>query len=85
MKFRYHRGGFAESMATQVEIEPTIEALRKVLTDNFAALVQDDSVVLDPPVVKPYSDNLDERNGWKQTNIVLLAGTPIGFTDEIPS
>ena len=68
-KFRFHRGGFSESMAT-VRLANTLIDLQKItgITDL---------------TVKPYS-GIDQRNGW-DTHIVTCSEGVIGFTDGMPS
>ena len=66
MKFRPHRGGFAESMAEVVELKD-LRALAAYLEVDIARIN-----------VKPYC--YDDRNGWK-TYIVTVDGQAVGFTD----
>lgn len=79
MKFRKHRGGYDDSMATTVEIPATIEALR-----NEVAKIGSDNYHPELSGLRAYG-GVDQRNGW-DTYIVL--GTtpdgvtfPVGFTD----
>lgn len=68
-KFRFHRGGLAESMATSTEV------------DGIAALAEVLSGAGWPPGkidIKPYGH--DARVGW-DTHIVTLDGAAVGFTD----
>lgn len=79
MRFRLHRGGLSESMATLVVMEATLEKLVEYLSTLSPFDV--------PPVnsiqVDPYSGP-DKRIGWDATFIVIVNGHPIGFTDEMP-
>jgi len=71
MKIREHRGGFDESMATTVEIEPNLEAVARHVG------VTDPSTV----TLKKYGPvPVDPRNGWN-THVVKVNGLPWGFTD----
>lgn len=80
MKFREHRGGLAESMATVVEVadRAALVAHVKGLLTPFA-FGGDIGAGLD---VRPYDPlRLDERIGW-YTHIVTLEGYGVlGFTD----
>jgi len=75
MKLRQHRGGLEESMATTIEIEPTMEALLAAVRASMSPLsVADDSLS-----VKPYG--FDKRINW-DTHIVEIQGFGVyGFTD----
>jgi hypothetical protein len=64
-KFRYHRGGYAESMATEVPCANVLELFALVGTEDI--------------IIRPYG-GIDQRNGW-DTYIVLVSGSPVGFTD----
>lgn len=57
MKVREHRGGFADSMATVAEIEPTKEALAKFISER-----EDRSVKTSHVKVSKYG--FDNRIGW---------------------
>jgi hypothetical protein len=67
MKYREHRGGYKDSMATVLEIQPTINALAVILKVPPLAVV-----------VKPLC--FDSRNGW-DTHMVAVEGCAVGFTD----
>lgn len=79
MKFREHRGGLAESMATVVE-----------LPDRAALLEHCRTLLACWPIAPPVTDEalqvgghviFDARTGW-HTHIVLLKGLGVlGFTD----
>jgi hypothetical protein len=74
IKFRPHRGGFAESMAEVREFATDQELMNHIKTsmlfspcDNFVMLI------------KPYI--YDDRNGW-DTHIVMVKDYGVaGFTD----
>lgn len=76
MKFREHRGGLAESMATMVEMDDPFLILRHIRR-------------LFPKVreieAHPYacgSDGRDDRIGWTNVHIVTSPGFGVlGFTD----
>ena len=77
MKLREHRGGLAESMATVVEIEPTLGAVvarvRQVLAP-WGVKIKKREVK-----VAPYC--FDDRIGW-DTHVVTVEGYGVfGFTD----
>ncbi|MCK9567521.1 hypothetical protein M0R72_01065 [Candidatus Pacearchaeota archaeon] len=77
MKLRQHRGGLAESMATTIEIEPTMEALLVAIRERYKGLmdVADDAVSVNP------HGHHDKRNNWN-THIVVIQGFGVyGFTD----
>lgn len=67
MKYRDHRGGLDDSMATMVEIQPTLAALAHHLK------VPANSIRVESYVY-------DDRIKW-DTHIVLVDGRPRGFTD----
>lgn len=67
-KFRFHRGGYAESMDTAVECR-SMSKLRLIIKARAN----------DTVTVEPYG-GIDNRNGW-DTYIVMHNGHPIGMTD----
>ncbi len=67
MKYRHQRGGLAESMATVIEIEPTIDALAVMLRVPPSAVT-----------VERYC--YDKRIGW-DTYLVCVDGCAVGMTD----
>lgn len=79
MKFRQHRGGFDESMATYVDL-----ADRAALLDHMRKLLAPYPTA--PPVteetveIKPYY-GIDKRNGWDTHIVILKDYGPFGFTD----
>jgi hypothetical protein len=74
-KFRWHRGGYAESMATVVPAKNMAD-LRTIYENSG----------LEPRwieiVVEPYC-GVDRRNNWN-THVVKVNGGVIGFTDGMP-
>jgi hypothetical protein len=80
MKFRAHRGGLAESMATVIEVQTRAE-LEKYIVDTSAPFERQlRSLIAENGLyVRPYG--YDERIGW-DTHIVILQGYGVlGFTD----
>jgi hypothetical protein len=79
MKFRPIRGGLEESMREVREWNTRIEI--EYLAYEFAKgffLSEKENY---PKVeVKKYGTGIDERIGW-DTHLVLLGGSPVGFTD----
>jgi hypothetical protein len=75
MKFREHRGGLDESLATTVELEPTKDALNAQLQQRYGEWWKFNE---DDVSVKPYS--FDVRIGW-DTHIVCIKGAAVGYTD----
>jgi hypothetical protein len=78
MKFREHRGGIVDSMMTEVEIEPTRDALLAVLSDKrwlgIREVLKRESLRVEPYIY-------DERIDW-DTHIVSVDGYGVvGFTD----
>lgn len=70
-KFRWHRGGYEESMATVVPVRSKSE-LVTIILDSF--LFPENHIE-----IKPYS-GIDPRNGW-DTHLVSVNGKAVGFTD----
>lgn len=77
MRFREHRGGLRESIATTIEIEPTIDALLIVVRnalEPYGAHINEKQIH-----VSPYG--FDGRIGW-DTHIVTVDGYGLfGFSD----
>ena len=72
MKARRHRGGFAESMETMEEIDPTWEAMEKYFQYPRSMLE-----------VKPYG--FDERKGWNTKTYIVVVnkiGGVLGMVSE---
>lgn len=73
MKFRFHRGGLAESLQTVVEVS-TLDALADLLSDEI-----EHPVAVEAIKIEPYAQ--DRRIGW-DTHIVTISGLGVmGFTD----
>lgn len=82
MKFREHRGGFAESMDTVVEL-PDRAALARHVNRLLSSFGNYD-VGPEDLVVTQYvpGNSRDHRNGWEDVHIVTLADYGVlGFTD----
>lgn len=78
MKLRQHKGGYDESMATVVEIEPTKAAILQAIL--FAQLVRlPHPLTEDQIIVAPYV--YDSRNGWNTHSVVIKDWGVYGFTD----
>lgn len=73
MKFRYHRGTLADSLATQVEIAPTIDALKTLLAPLF------NQEQLDEVRVEPYG--FDTRLDEHQWIVSVPYYGVVGFTN----
>lgn len=75
-KYRDHRGGLAESLATMVVVDSRaelVEYLRRALSPFFVSVTPDKVKIL------PYC--VDARIGW-DTHIVTIDGYGVaGFTD----
>lgn len=82
MKIRMHRGGLAESIATQQTIEPTMVAVMAYLKCELGSFLELFPKQLDGLVVEPYADGPDERIGWAQTYVVNTSTGVVAFTDE---
>lgn len=67
MKFRFHRGGFDESMATTIEV------------DNIEHLA---SVLKFPHEITFQHCGIDSRNGW-DTYYVIANDCVVGMSDGI--
>lgn len=77
MKLRQHLGGLAESMATTIEIEPTLTAL----LDAVRATISDIGADVTEQTLKVTPRGLDPRTGW-DTHIVTISGFGVyGYTD----
>lgn len=75
VKIRVQRSGLDESMATAALVRASIDDVRCYF--RRLGTCGDNDVVK----VEPYTHNLDERTGWKQTYIVTVNGNAVGFTD----
>ncbi len=74
MKFRFHRGGLEDSMATVVEIESTKKAITTHCNNTMGATFY----IPQDIEVKPYG--YDDRIGW-DTHVVTNPMGVLGFTD----
>lgn len=72
-KFRQHRGGFDDSMATVVDAR-TLADVERILSELYPGASTKGRVK-----IKPYA-GIDLRNGW-DTHVVLLDHSVVGFTD----
>ena len=86
IKFRWHRGGLAESMQTAMAFDDVMEMI-KYISDGIDPLYT-------AVCIKPYDDNPDGRIGWKRTNMIKAAkydplfnivheSTPWAFCDAV--
>jgi hypothetical protein len=76
-KFRFHRGGFIESMATEVPAH-TFEDVERIVAPTLPR----------PEMAKlikfsTYGD-IDERNGWQTCYVELPGYGVLGMTDGMP-
>lgn len=85
MKFRLHRGGFSESMATECDIEPTMKALVAKLTElgEITSLDGLGQPKTERVTVRSYGTYPDPRNGWKETHMVIVDEFPVAFVDQL--
>ena len=74
VRYRDHRGGFMDSMATVRELADRA-ALMAHLRDAYRGVLQVTEAALE---VIPYC--YDYRNGW-QTYLITLHGQGVGYTD----
>lgn len=78
MRLRQHKGGYAESMATMVEVEPTRPALLQAILDSGMVGLPE-SLTEDHLGVTFAS--VDPRNHWN-THIVTIKDWGVyGYTD----
>jgi hypothetical protein len=78
MKLRQHRGGYAESMATVIDIEPTKAALLQAILDSG-------EMWLPKPLTEDHIGitfaSIEPRSGW-HTHIVTVKDWGVyGYTD----
>jgi len=73
IKYRPQRGSLVEAMKEYVEL-PDRNALEEHVLKTWSA-------TRGPVEVKPYC-GADDRIGWDATFIVLVDGSPVGFTDK---
>jgi hypothetical protein len=84
MRFRFHRGSLAESMATMQTFRSRadfVTTLREWAGLHACPSAEDFVSQLGFVL---YVDGPDDRIGWERTYLVTLAGGPIGFADCIP-
>lgn len=84
MKFREHRGGLAESMATVIDVADRaalVAVIERLLAPFHFTRAQIDAGLN----VEPYGCSglplLDLRNGWRTYIVTLYEYGVIGFTD----
>ena len=78
MKFRDHRGSLTESMATVIDIPPTLEALKIIINTELGKYgvpeISDEMITVE-------SYGFDNRIGW-DTHIVIVNGYGVyGYID----
>ncbi len=76
-KFRQHRGGYTESMATAVDAS-TLADLERIVGEFLAGPSTKGRIT-----VRSYSRGYDPRNGW-DTHLVMLDNNVVGFSDGMP-
>ena len=69
LKFRFHRGGLDESMATVVDFASLAE---------LVSIINDAGFEPGKLAVKPYGP--EDRIGWPDQHIVTVDGHAVGFT-----
>jgi hypothetical protein len=78
MKYRHHRGGFAESMETTVEIDSLTELAAHINASLDFKISENDICI------EAYG-GVDRRNGWDTHVVEIRWNTgewyPIGFTN----
>jgi len=72
---RQHTGGLQESLATTVDIEPTLEALATSMSESLGVVVKPRQIT-----VKPYG--YDSRIDWNTYIIVIKKLRPDGTIAE---
>jgi hypothetical protein len=80
MKFREHRGGYDDSMATAVDVADRVALVAHIkgLLAPFKFRGDIDAGLL----VSPYGwGEIDPRNGWHTHIVTLLDYGVLGFTD----
>lgn len=82
MKVRQHRGGLAESMATQVEIESTREALWQYILKAWSQLSAGDWFKTELLSIEFYDH--DERIGQDVYHVKLKGLGLVAITDSLP-
>lgn len=79
MRYREHRGGLAESLATTVKVD----GFAGILAHEQAKEFPWPDLSLEAISAHPYGGD-DDRCGWKDVHIVCLEGEPIGFCEGMP-
>lgn len=74
MKFRYHRGGYEDSMSTEISVNTKAELLRHINTGRHIQKIED--IVFEHVGV-------DDRNGWNTHYVLRIDGGVIGMSDGI--
>ena len=80
MKIREHRGLLADSMETVREIEPTKEALFKLIKESFKNWPTMLKIEEKDIHIKPYH-GFDDRIGWDTYRVTIDGYGVFGFTD----
>ena len=84
MRFRFHRGSLAASMATERTFRSRVEFLHALREwAGLWASPSDQEFASNLGFVL-YGDGPDVRIGWERTYLVTLSGSPIGFADCVP-
>ena len=79
MKLREQRGGLAESMATVIEIPPTLEALKTAINNSLGQYGTWPVITAEMIEVVPYV--FDNRINW-DTHLVIIKDYGVyGYTD----
>lgn len=77
-RFRFHRGGLADSMETVITLNSKEELLKEVIA-FYGDTLPPGTVTMDKLIIGEYV--YDQRVGW-DTHIVIVQGIgPVGFTD----
>lgn len=78
VKYRDHRGGYDDSMATLQEFETRADLVKYLTTDlnRFGVELRDDMVMIAPMARYP-----DQRNGWDTHLVILQRYGVVGYTD----
>ena len=74
MKYRHHRGGYAESMATVRDIHTADELREAIAEAGFAGR--------NPITIEYYGED-DRDEAWRTTYLVCVDSFPIGFTNDV--
>lgn len=74
MKFRYHRGGYEDSMSTEIIVNSKAELLQHINAGRHIQKIED---------VTFEHIGVDPRNGWNTHYVLLIGGGVIGMSDGI--